>query len=293
MPDSPNSSPTTTTLYQGYGWREEFPADHEIATLEEFVELVNDAVPGEDWVYRGHPCFQNGLWPSVERICAELQSDSPLSILRSYETFTLSEFQRRAHHYHRNLPLPEATFEWLALMQHHGVPTRLLDFTFSPFVALFFALWKRDQDAAIWAINRRLLLQQAFEVLHDGGGNPPHKITSEPRKMSDYATSHLTKSSHVMPRAVLLAAPFMMNERLARQQGLFLFALGNSRFGDSLQAVIGKQRSKLIKKIKIVNHERVRFLRGLHQMNITPESLFPGLDYYASSLTVRFEVEQA
>lgn len=51
-----------------------------------------------------------------------------------------------------HVPADADTFQWLALMQHHGAPTRLLDFTWSPFVSAFFALERATKDAAIWAI---------------------------------------------------------------------------------------------------------------------------------------------
>ena len=38
-------------------------------------------------------------------------------------------------------------------MQHHGAPTRLIDFTWSPYVAAFFALERATGDAAVWAVN--------------------------------------------------------------------------------------------------------------------------------------------
>jgi hypothetical protein len=45
-------------------------------------------------------------------------------------------------------------FEWLAIMQHYGSPTRLLDFTESIFIATYFAVVESDSDPAICAINR-------------------------------------------------------------------------------------------------------------------------------------------
>ena len=47
----------------------------------------------------------------------------------------------------------EDDFEWMALMQHHGAPTRLIDFTWSPYVAAFFALERTLADGVVWAVN--------------------------------------------------------------------------------------------------------------------------------------------
>ena len=43
-------------------------------------------------------------------------------------------------------------------MQHHGAPTRLLDFTWSPYVAAFFALVHTTKQAAVWAVNPKRLV---------------------------------------------------------------------------------------------------------------------------------------
>jgi hypothetical protein len=50
-------------------------------------------------------------------------------------------------------PEPDDDFQWLALMQHHGAPTRLIDFTWSPYVAAFFALERTLTDGVVWAMN--------------------------------------------------------------------------------------------------------------------------------------------
>ena len=86
------------------------------------------------------------------------------------ERHLLRNFRKYAH---REAPGP-TTWDWLALGQHHGLPTRLLDWTFSPLVALHFATasWPED-DAILWAVDvhaaHRSLPEALQQTLHDEG----------------------------------------------------------------------------------------------------------------------------
>jgi hypothetical protein len=107
------------------------------------------------WWFRGQ---QSAGWPletSLERVTRGYR-DRRLAGL-----FFINSFKKRAHQFLRTVPSEDDLLEWLAVMQHWGVPTRLLDFTTSAYVGLFFAvndfpfssgqLEKREEPvAALW-----------------------------------------------------------------------------------------------------------------------------------------------
>lgn len=84
------------------------------------------------YIYRGEGNLEWDPKPSLERACP---GGSPAQA----ESALISAFRGAAHLYESNLPATDDDLSWLALMQHHGVPTRLLDWTRSPYVAAFFA----------------------------------------------------------------------------------------------------------------------------------------------------------
>lgn len=74
------------------------------------------------------------------------------------EAGLLRQFKRQCHHHTSQTPEPRDTMEWLALMQHYGAPTRLLDWPYSFYAAVFFAVdgaseRKVGDTCCVWAIN--------------------------------------------------------------------------------------------------------------------------------------------
>ena len=86
----------------------------------------------QSWAFRGQA---NAEWPLYSSISRYLQSYKVHpDAWAEQESRILRIFKRKAHLLLTHLPDEDDSFQWLGLMQHHGAPTRLLDFTWSPYV---------------------------------------------------------------------------------------------------------------------------------------------------------------
>jgi hypothetical protein len=210
------------------------------------------------------------------------------------ETTLLSTFRAAAHLYQQNLPADQDDLSWLALMQHHGIPTRLLDWTASPLIAAFFAAEHCPQRNAnrrfvVWALDLDWLRKAALTNCGLDSSHP-HAPLSDPAMFSKYFL-------HSFGSFVAPVQPRWLNARQVQQKGLFL-AVGNPHqsFQNNLssmqQTVEGKRASSLGYKIIISGSQRLTALRSLERLGISRVTLFPGLDGFAQSLTTQLRLCQ-
>src|SRR3990172_10078404 len=112
------------------------------------------------YVYRG----QSRTWsllPSLARQCRDLSFDSLKS--QEVEGLLLQRFKARVNVYMPTQPRKGDTIWWWTLMQHYRAPTRILDWTYSPVVALYFAVadgW--DSDGVLWSFHRLRVMNRRF-----------------------------------------------------------------------------------------------------------------------------------
>lgn len=121
--------------------------DRPLETICQLVESLRDYAVDEKTVwYRGQADATWRLVPYIARKQGHLEA----------ELTTIKVFKQNASPHLRERPASE--WEWIFLMQHHRAPTRLLDWSESPLVALYFALADpmgahEDKDAALWFLD--------------------------------------------------------------------------------------------------------------------------------------------
>jgi len=103
-----------------------------ISSIEDFISKIEFLE--ETDVYRGQPDIRFKLIPSIGR----LPFKNPEEILYQYEKSIFDDFKRKAPFFLNEIPVNN--YEWLILAQQYGLPTRLLDWTYNPLIALYFAV---------------------------------------------------------------------------------------------------------------------------------------------------------
>lgn len=290
--------------------------------ITEWEQLHGLAEAMPYYLFRGQSDSSWDLTTSLERslYVNRAHKRDPLWMANVDEYWMVHEFKKRYHLYSSVIPAPTSSFEWLAIMQHHGSPTRLLDFTRSIYIAAYFALVETPSTSAIWAVSTFNLKQHIERVLKPG--YDPDRVTRD--IINDHHINTIdryvcdTVQIDGCPNFAIYAEPSMYNQRLARQQGAFLVPTNIHRgfsenlfssFGsedqsdiDPIQVDIDYLRNKraqhkridplpprndiFVDIVKIVINESVR-IDGLHdlmRMNISAETLFPDLDGLARSL---------
>jgi hypothetical protein len=226
-----------------------------IRSVSDLLEAIRKPPSQNEWIFRGHSSAFWSLKASVHRLSAETTSTAEKLV--EGERWLLDEFKRRARTF---LPLPPSSdWEWLVLAQHFGLPTRLLDWTENPLVALFFAVRDRNEVA-----NDGMLY-----AYHHGAKAIDLSSTTDPFTLDQ----------------IELVRPPHLDQRVIVQQSVFtaeppLYDRG------------GREESDIRYWYVSVRH-KANIRNDLAQLGISESSMFPGLASLALQIGEEFMLSNA
>jgi hypothetical protein len=272
-----------------------FVLTEKAVSWEDFLRWVNE-LQGS-WCFRGHRESEWLLITSLDRaVRRETPSGHHHLDRRLEQRELLFRFQQQARLYVRNPPLDDDLGSWLALMQHHGAPTTLLDWTKSPYVAAYFVFEERalgaEKHSALWAIDLDWLERKGQELL---GPRVPELALDDPMVRVRQINSLLAQRHESDGAVIIKVDPLQSNERLATQQGVLLWNLFPEAFffGALMRMMIHPETpdQPVVRKLEVEAGCRTEFLTNLRAMNIHRASLFPGIDGFARSLRLDVEIK--
>ncbi|MBV9471176.1 MAG: FRG domain-containing protein [Abitibacteriaceae bacterium] len=172
----------------------------------------------------------------------------------------------------------ESEWLWLAMAQHHGLPTRLLDWTYSPYVALHFATDNTEhsrKDGVIWCLDYQKVRELLPRKLRHLVGIESFKFTVNLLEASIKNLQELAQieKEHGEPFVMFLEPP-SLDKRIVNQYALFsMMSNAEERLDTWLE-----QHPDIYHKIIIPAHLKWEIRDNLDQANINERMLFPGLD---------------
>lgn len=253
-----------------------------VSNIDELVQIFSEF--SSSWIFRGQRNSNWNIESSLERFLKPIGFSD---FARKLEDYFISEFRARAHHYISRDMLPKTKLGWLSLMQHHGVPTRLIDFTEAPFIALFFAFDGHEgieNDAAVWALNFSKIDTDSFDYLKRFGrlSEDYEWIKSNRDAAFD---KYVDGNSHEL---LWVTEPDLHNLRLENQKGTFLLS---GKLDKAVMDYLIEGSEAIGKKMIIPGQLRSDVFRLLNSMGIDNRRIYPGLDGLAKDLASKFYFE--
>ncbi|WP_080507717.1 FRG domain-containing protein [Bryobacter aggregatus] len=255
---------------------------------------LNERLYEESW-YQPHGRFRS---PYAFRGLPDYRYDRRTSLNRLGGRYAQVEddLQRNFRKYASRLANPRETalsdsyWNWLAMGQHHGLPTRLLDWTFSPYVALHFMTAKAELfpiDGVIWCIDfiklRRFLPPGLKLILKRDGAVffSADMLDQYARSLEDY--DERVKSELPSGEAcVIFFEPPSLDDRMVNQAALFsMMSSPTQQLEDWLQVHEAEQPG-IFRKIIVPAVLKWEVRDKLDIANTTERVMFPGLDGLAA-----------
>lgn len=247
-------------------------------------------------LFRGESSTKFSLKPRLCRIATKM----PLEEKLGYEFDSINYFRQRAPHYlpERLLPSnpqvskPQDIGEWLALMQHYGAATRLLDWTASVYVAFYFAVHeKHDEDGCVWVLWHKDFQDSMPAYDYQLDKESERKILTNREAFVEFGQSTALPIVSVFDSTI-------KTERMVAQHSLFTYcdkqeADHGEIIGKQLVSAYpidshGKNPSKWLSRFIISPRIKEYLRQHLSTLGISAATLFPGLDGLGRTINETF-----
>lgn len=234
------------------------------------------------FLYRGLPDASQQLVTSLKRNCKDKQQELEPIILRSFTRYAINDSPE----------IEGSVWRQMIIGRHHGLPTRLLDWSHSPLIGLHFSMEENDLDAldrhdcAVWRIDMKELhnsLPEQYQI-----PLKRNKTFIMSVDMLSEATSSLEQYDRDMgDRAMVLVEPPSLDPRIINQYSYFsLVPCGM----DSIEGFFDRYTDNTVKYI-IKKELRWRVRDMLDQLNINERIIYPGLDGLSQWLARHYYVQ--
>lgn len=241
-------------------------------------EALNSVLFEETWSdelrrFRTHNVFRGMSDAAMDLRTSLVRLGHPSERTLMMEQVLLNNFQKYAL---RDAVERSSLWNWLSLAQHHGLPTRLLDWTFSPYVALHFAvdsMPNSEADGVVWRVDMQAVHQRLPEAL------------AECLKEQGFSAFNVDILDEVAPTLqqlgnladetfALFFEPPSLDQRIINQYALFsVMSDPEDSFNHWLDTQVFPTQ-----KIVIPGALKWEVRDKLDMLNITERVLFPGLD---------------
>lgn len=218
------------------------------------------------YAFRGLSFVDHDLSNSLRRLAGS-------GDITRLELSLLRNFRKYAHD--QTVSGADSIWHWLALAQHHGLPTRMVDWTYSPLVALHFATEHPASfatDGVVWCVNfvaaNTRLPKRLRNILDE-----EHSDTFTVEMLQEFSTLRAFDALTRDPFVVFLEPP-SLDTRILNQFALFSLMPGASTTLDEWL----RSHPELGRKVIVPAELKWEVRDKLDQANINERTLFPGLD---------------
>ena len=240
--------------------------------LDEIITTLNSL--SNNYIYRGH---SDSSWMLTSTLERELDGNVNPSSFKKVEDFYLNLFESKYHIYNDVEHEPKSKLAWLSVMQHYGAPTRLIDFTESPYIALYFALEgyaaNMKSDLAIFAINYKQIMDKSLSYMSKKDCNfnkTRNDISGSEDKLFDEVVDRFSYE------ILWVTEPKEVNVRIDRQAGTFLISGDREK---RVEELLGSETYKSCEVYKyVIPKECISGIYALlRKMNVNSKSIYGDL----------------